>query len=449
MRVDLPTFGNPTRPMSAMIFSSRKRSLLLARPAGLEFPGGLMRRGGVGGVAPPALAALGREEDLALLQEIVEDLLPAFLPDDGPDRDAQDDVLAPLSLPVAPLAGLAVLGFVDGVEAEIDERIQVRFGDEEDAPAVAAAAAVRPASRHLGFAAEADASVAALSRLDDDMDLIDEQRSPIPPKAGSRPCREPVRAAGHQAGTTATRLPFFPLSSNRTVPVTSAKSVSSLPLPDVRAGLDGRAPLADDDRPRVDLLAAEPLDAEPLGLAVPAVSCRSAFLCAMTYSFALLRLRGRLGLGRRLLPGRRPSRRASSPSSRAGPRLRGRLGRGLLRGRRSLGAAAGFGRGRRRPAVPPWERASCPGRSSRSATLVSCWRWPFVRRYCFLLFFLKMRTLSPLKLAHDLGLDGRVPRRRGSRRGPCPRPRSAGPGRRRPSRPVRRRASRRPGRRLP
>jgi hypothetical protein len=45
---------------------------------------------------------------------------------------------------------------------------------------------------------------------------------------------------------------------------------------DIESGFDGRAPLTDEDRPGQNLLAAEPLDAQPLAAAVPPVSRASA-----------------------------------------------------------------------------------------------------------------------------------------------------------------------------
>ena len=86
----------------------------------------------------------------------------------------------PCRLPPSP--GRPFLGLVDRVKAEIGQRVQVRFGNQKDAPPVAAVSAVRTAPGHLGFPAEADAAVAAPSRLENDMDLIDEQRSLNPPE---------------------------------------------------------------------------------------------------------------------------------------------------------------------------------------------------------------------------------------------------------------------------
>ncbi len=72
--------------------------LLLAGPAGLRFARRLVRRRGVGRVAPAALAALGRDAFLAVGDEVEEHAARVF--DDRPDRDAKADVGAALPISV-------------------------------------------------------------------------------------------------------------------------------------------------------------------------------------------------------------------------------------------------------------------------------------------------------------------------------------------------------------
>ena len=88
IRVDLPTLGKPTRPDVRDDLQLEKELFFLARPARLEFSRRLMRRGRVRSIAPATLAALGRKKPLAGLQKIVKDLIPPFLLDHRPDRDA-------------------------------------------------------------------------------------------------------------------------------------------------------------------------------------------------------------------------------------------------------------------------------------------------------------------------------------------------------------------------
>ncbi len=129
MRVDLPTLGKPTRPTSAISLIEEKL-FLLARGAFLGFPGRLVRRRGVGGVAAAALAALGHAEALAVKDKIVDDLSGGDILDHGPDRDGEVEVGALLALAVAPLPVGPVAGFVDRVEAEKGEGIQTFIGRE-------------------------------------------------------------------------------------------------------------------------------------------------------------------------------------------------------------------------------------------------------------------------------------------------------------------------------
>ena len=75
--VDLPALGNPTRPTSASSFSSRRRSLLLARLARLHLSRRAVGRGGEVRVAHAAAAALGDEHALALVGEVGEQRVAA------------------------------------------------------------------------------------------------------------------------------------------------------------------------------------------------------------------------------------------------------------------------------------------------------------------------------------------------------------------------------------
>ncbi len=68
-----------------------------------------------------------------------------------------------------------------------------------------------------------------------------------------------------------TNLPMRPRSRNSTMPVILANSVSSLPQPDVLAGLDRGAALPNDDRAAGNQLAAEDLHAQPLRVGIAPV----------------------------------------------------------------------------------------------------------------------------------------------------------------------------------
>ena len=82
-------------------------------------------------------------------------------------------------------------------------------------------------------------------------------------------------AAVSATGMTSTTLRFL-RSPNLTEPSTSENSVSSPPMPTLRAGVDLGAALADDDRAGSDLRAVEDLHAEALGVGVTTVAGRPA-----------------------------------------------------------------------------------------------------------------------------------------------------------------------------
>ena len=75
---------------------------------------------------------------------------------------------------VRALPVLAALGVELGMEAVVDEGVGVCAGDDVDRSAVSAVAAARPAARHALFAAEGQASAAAVACRDVDVDFVNE-----------------------------------------------------------------------------------------------------------------------------------------------------------------------------------------------------------------------------------------------------------------------------------
>ena len=65
------------------------------------------------------------------------------------------------------------------MKAEVDERVDVRAGDDVDRAAVAAVAAARAAARHELLAAERQAAAAAVAGFDVDVDFVDEHADGI------------------------------------------------------------------------------------------------------------------------------------------------------------------------------------------------------------------------------------------------------------------------------
>src|SRR6476620_7844210 len=77
-------------------------------------------------------------------------------------------------MPVRPLAVAAALRGEFRVEAEVDERVAVRIGDEIDRTAGAAIATIRSAARDELLAAEAQRPAAAVASLDVDVGFVNE-----------------------------------------------------------------------------------------------------------------------------------------------------------------------------------------------------------------------------------------------------------------------------------
>src|SRR6185436_18621449 len=114
-------------------------------------------------------------------------------------------------------------------ESEGEQRVDLRVGDQDDRSAVPSVPAVGSAPRNELLPAERDAPVAPIASDDGDACFVDEHGDALAAR-GPR---------GHSAGRMLTNRPIRPRSENFTVPLTSAKSVSSLPRPTLRPGWIG------------------------------------------------------------------------------------------------------------------------------------------------------------------------------------------------------------------
>ena len=162
----MPTFGYPTRPTSAIVFSSSTTQR--------DSPGS------------PFWATVG-----AWLVEVMKWTLPrpprppratitsssglaqvgqqlAVRGDDGPERHQDADVLAGLAVLLGAAAVAAAPGLEVAAVAELQQRADARARLEVDAAAPAAVAAVRAALRHELLAPEAAGAVAAVAGLRED-----------------------------------------------------------------------------------------------------------------------------------------------------------------------------------------------------------------------------------------------------------------------------------------
>ena len=102
------------------------------------------------------------------LGEIVQPLAGGFVVDHRAHRHLHVDRCAFRAGAVAAFAVPSALGFMFGIEAELQQGVLVLAGDQDDVAAAAAIAAAGAAARDVLLAAEGQAAVAAVAGLDQD-----------------------------------------------------------------------------------------------------------------------------------------------------------------------------------------------------------------------------------------------------------------------------------------
>ena len=172
--VDLPAFGSPTRPTSAM-----RRSSSRSQRSAPGSPFWAWR--GVRWVAVakwtlprpprPPRATGGR---LAGGDEVREELARGVVEHAGPGRNGQDQVVAGLAVALGAQAPSPGLGPEVVLEPEVAERRQAGVHLQHDAAAAAAVAPVGPAAGDVRLAAERGGPVAAVAGADPDLDAVEE-----------------------------------------------------------------------------------------------------------------------------------------------------------------------------------------------------------------------------------------------------------------------------------
>ena len=120
--------------------------------------------------SPPRAAI----DSLARRGQVFQHVAVLGVDDDRAGRHADDEVLGTAAVAVRAAAVLAALGPPVLAMRERRQAVDARLGHHDDAAAVAAVAAVRPAARHVLLAAKAHAAVAAPAGFDFDGDAIDE-----------------------------------------------------------------------------------------------------------------------------------------------------------------------------------------------------------------------------------------------------------------------------------
>jgi hypothetical protein len=158
--------------------------------------------------------------------------------------------------------------------AKIKKSRELGVGLQDYIPAFAPVAAVGAAAGNILFSPKADAAVSSVSPFDEDFCLIDEFDGSNPRRDGSRTGRS--RKSGRNAcflgRVNADALAFFVQTFEFDNPGDLGKQGAILADADILAGMDFGAVLANQDGPRLDQLATEPLYAETLAGAVPPVS---------------------------------------------------------------------------------------------------------------------------------------------------------------------------------
>ena len=92
---------------------------------------------------------------------------------DGSDGRGDVDRCAFAALAIAAFAVTAALGFMFGIEAEMQQRVVVLAGDQDHVAAVAAVAAAGTAAGNEFLAPERKTAVAAVAGFDGDYDFVD------------------------------------------------------------------------------------------------------------------------------------------------------------------------------------------------------------------------------------------------------------------------------------
>ena len=200
-----------------------------------------------------------------------------------PSGTLQLQVGAVGAVAVAARALLADGGVDVRVEVEVEQGVHVRVDDQHDAAAAAAVAAVRAAERLELLAVDRGAAVTAVAGPRVEHDAVDEARHRdhtsechVMAGNGSRSRRgvtvaKPRPWGVGSAGTMLTVLRPR-LVPNSTAPASRGEQGVVAAAADVHARVELGAALADEDLAGLDDLAAEPLDAEALGVGVATVA---------------------------------------------------------------------------------------------------------------------------------------------------------------------------------
>ena len=146
----------------------------------------MSRAGGwlFGATTAPAAAA-GHYKPFSIPSEVVDEFPGFRFIDDRANRHRHSPRLAAASCLVRDFAVPPPFRFVLGIEAQVQEGVVVLAGHQDNVPAAASIAAVRPAFRDELLAAKRQAAIAAVSGNDVNLDFVYEhkKRPPAPRQA--------------------------------------------------------------------------------------------------------------------------------------------------------------------------------------------------------------------------------------------------------------------------
>ncbi len=162
----LAGIGQADQPRVGDDLQLQHNPALLAGGAGLHLARGAVGGAGESPVAPAAPAAAGDDDFLAGCRQVAEDIAAVAVVDEGARRDTDDQGTGAAA--VAVVGAAAPAGFGNPVLAvdDLGEAVSAGHGADDDVAAVAAVAAVGPATRHVLLAPEAAAAGAAVPSLD-------------------------------------------------------------------------------------------------------------------------------------------------------------------------------------------------------------------------------------------------------------------------------------------
>jgi hypothetical protein len=137
------------------------------------FPRGLVGRCGEVLIAATTAAAASDDYLLVGMREVVNQLSGFIVVDRSANRYLQDQVFAFFAGAIGTFAVTTAIGFVLGVETEVNKGVMSLTRHHDDVAAIAAVATRRATARNKFFPAEGHTAVATVSRFDTDFCFVD------------------------------------------------------------------------------------------------------------------------------------------------------------------------------------------------------------------------------------------------------------------------------------